>query len=92
MVLRTAGKSASFGAEAVADSWLSEDVLRRGTGFNLLAKLIDKYPKIFCGLDVLPAPHGVEKGAMGKNFSRMPRHINEKIKFLRREMNFMFVD
>src|SRR5579872_826943 len=75
--------------ETVSDPGLGNNVARRRClWLQFLAQLANKYPQIFNLLRTLPAPDRAEQRPMSYQFSRMPRQINQKIKFLRRQADF----
>src|ERR1700722_10150205 len=75
--------------EAVSNPGFGNDVARRRCfRLQLLTQLAHKYPQIFNLFRTLPAPDRAEQCPVSYHFSRMPREINQKIEFLRRQPYF----
>ena len=62
-------------------------ILLAGFGFEFLAKLADKDAEILGLVGRLRSPDGGEQGAMRYHFARMARQVEQKLKFLGRQVD-----
>src|SRR5579859_454308 len=74
--------------KAVTNPGIGHDVLRLVARFDLLAQLVDEDAQVFRLLHALSTPYGIQEHAVGQYFVRVPRHENQQLEFLWRQVDF----
>jgi hypothetical protein len=80
----------SVRVEAVADPRLGQDMAGFGrVGLDLLTEVADEDPQVLGLCDVVSAPDCGEQRAMREDFTGVSEEVNQKIEFLRRQMQLL---
>lgn len=76
----------------VSNPGFCENVAGSLTRLDFLSQIVHEHPQIFGGLNALPAPTYIQEHSVCQHLAGVTRHVDQKIKFLGRQMNFLPLD